>query len=114
MQEPTSTWSLDDVPSDPEWEENPSSGLELDSPKEPPMMMDKDEALRLTNDPKMRKILEKYSQSGKVFLPRNPPEMNEESAAILPKTNIVIPDDSDIDYFDFDDECPTQNCPEDE
>jgi hypothetical protein len=40
--------------------------------------------------------------------------MNEKNAAILPRPEVIIPSNNDIDYFDFDDECPTQNCPEDE
>jgi hypothetical protein len=78
------------------------------------MIMEKNEALRLVNDPEMRKVLEGYAQNGHIVLPKNPPQMNEKNAAILPRPEVIIPSNNDIDYFDFDDECPTQNCPEDE
>lgn len=110
--QPKPAWSLHDVPSDPAPDQAPIA----DSPEDlvrPPVAMDKNEAMQAVKNPESRKFLEQYSQGNSLVFPQNPPVMDEKSAAILPSPQLYVPEEPIEKYFDFDDECPTKDCPDD-
>lgn len=112
--QPKPTWSLDDVPSDPVATPPVHNTQEGEAHSRPPVVMGKEELRGLGLNPDSQKFLEQYAQGNNIFLPQEPPDMDEETASILPYPPVFVPQEPIENYFDFDDECPTKNCPEDE
>lgn len=105
-------WSLKDVPDDPAPLVYPGrNGAPAPGDARPPVVMDKADVLKGIKDPEMRKELEKYAQGDKLVFPQNPPEMDENTAKILPSPQIPMPE-NDIEVPDLFDDCPTNDCPE--
>lgn len=110
-EQPKPKWSLQDVPDDPAPREYPGLDPRQQGEERPPVVMDKSDTLKAIKDPEMRKWLEKYSQNGKLVFPQNPPEMDENTAKILPSPQIPI-EDIPVEVPEYFDDCPTNDCPE--
>lgn len=108
---PKQKWSLQEVPDDPAPMVYPGQNVQEPGQERPPVIMDKADTMKAIKDPEMRKWLEKYSQNGKLVFPQNPPEMNENTAKILPSPLIPMKD-IPIEMPDIIDDCPTNDCPE--
>jgi len=106
-------WSLDDVPSDPIPRPLPTVTTPED-PARPAIVMDKNDVLGAIKNPESRKFLEQYSQGGSFVFPQNPPEMNENTAQILPYPQWPIVDESADENYGIEDECLSKDCLDDE